>query len=233
MSDTDLSKSKIININDFIFRQNLEFYPNLSSLICENNILYLKKDNKIVDNVALTFDLRTLPGESWNVTPENFLNIIRLNKECANLYKFGEFMRGHAHEKFLDNNEEMRQIIDKFMQTYFIAKDSTNLTENNKILLSQAEFVISSLPDDSDMKKIINEIIDKEFDNTKMMGNTKSLAVADSLKQQGQAPVRALTLVKKEEYPLASNNKAAFINIAILLYGIVNVGLIMAIALMK
>ena len=110
MSDTDLSKSKIININDFIFRQNLEFYPNLSSLICENNILYLKKDNKIVDNVALTFDLRTLPGESWNVTPENFLNIIRLNKECANLYKFGEFMRGHAHEKFLDNNEEMREI---------------------------------------------------------------------------------------------------------------------------
>ena len=119
------------------------------------------------------------------------------------------------------------------MRTYFIAKDSTNLTENNKILLSQAEFVISSLPDDSDMKKIINEIIDREFDNTKMMGNTKSLAVADSLKQQGQAPVRALTLVKKEEYPLASNNKAAFINIAILLYGIVNVGLIMAIALMK
>lgn len=44
------------------------------------------------------------------------------------------------------------------------------------------------------------------------------------------APVRAL--VKKEEAPL-SLPRAGYINIAILLYGVLNIGIIVAIALMK
>ena len=38
-----LSKTKIININDFIFRQYLEFYPELAGLSCKENVLYLKE----------------------------------------------------------------------------------------------------------------------------------------------------------------------------------------------
>ena len=101
MSDTDLSKSKIININDFIFRQNLEFYPNLQGLSCEDNILTLKNNNIITDSVTLTFDLRTLPGEAWNVTPEEFIKIIKLNKECKGLYKFIELMQKYAFDPFI------------------------------------------------------------------------------------------------------------------------------------
>ena len=106
MSDTDLSKSKIININDFIFRQNLEFYPNLDGLTCEDNVLYLKQNDNVIDSEALTFDLRTLPGEAWNVTPQKFLEIIKLNKECKGLYKFIELMKEHAYEKFLRPESE-------------------------------------------------------------------------------------------------------------------------------
>ncbi len=101
MRDSDLSKSKIININDFIFRQNLEFYPNLNGITCEDNVLYLKKDNKIIDSVPLTFDLRTLPGEAWNVTPEEFLDIIKLNKDCKGLYKFLELIEKYAFDPFI------------------------------------------------------------------------------------------------------------------------------------
>ncbi len=101
MSDTDLSKSKIININDFIFRQNLEFYPNLEGLKCEDNILTYIKNNTIVDSVALTFDLRTLPGEAWNVTPEEFMNIIKLNTDCKGLYKFVELLEKYAFDPFI------------------------------------------------------------------------------------------------------------------------------------
>ena len=106
MSDTDLSKSRIININDFIFRQNLEFYPNLEGLMCEDNVLYLKENDQVIDSEALTFDLRTLPGEVWNVTPSKFLEIIRLNKECKGLYKFIELMKEHAYEKVLNSESE-------------------------------------------------------------------------------------------------------------------------------
>ena len=91
MSDNDLSKSKIININDFIFRQNLEFYPNLQGLSCVDNILRYQKNGQNIQ-VPLTFDLRTLPGHAWNVTPEEFINIVNLNKETKGLYKFVDFL---------------------------------------------------------------------------------------------------------------------------------------------
>ncbi len=99
MNDNDLSKSKIININDFIFRQNLEFYPNLNGLSCVDNILHYQKNGQDI-SVPLTFDLRTLPGHAWNVTPEEFINIINLNKETNGLYKFIEFLEKNVY----DNN---------------------------------------------------------------------------------------------------------------------------------
>ena len=97
MDGSDLSKSKIININDFIFRQNLEFYPNLNGLICEDNTLKYIVNNEIVASEVLTFDLRTLPGHAWNVSPMEFLNIIKLNKETKGLNKFIELMQKNAY----------------------------------------------------------------------------------------------------------------------------------------
>lgn len=95
--ENDLGKSKIININDFIFRQNLEFYPNLTGLIVEDNILKYIVNNEIVDSEVLTFDLRTLPGSVWNVSPIEFINIIRLNKETKGLNKFIELMQKYGY----------------------------------------------------------------------------------------------------------------------------------------
>ena len=124
----------------------------------------------------------------------------------------------------------MQEEIKKYMDTYFKAKDNSSLlTEDNKVLLSQVEFYIASMSEQADIKKFIDEIIDDQLADTKKLGDVKNLAIADDLKQQ-QVQVRSL--VKKEEYPLASN-RAAFINIAILLYGIINVGLVLAIALLK
>lgn len=101
MSDTDLNKSKIINVNDFIFNQNLEFYPNLQGLQCnDNNLIYQRKDGTVI-NVPLTFDLRTLPGEAWNVNPEEFIEIIKINKECKGLYKFIDLLERNAFEPFI------------------------------------------------------------------------------------------------------------------------------------
>ena len=103
MGDTDLSKSKIININDFIFRQNLEFYPNLNGLSCEDNTLYLKDKGKTIDSVLLTFDLRTLPGDAWNTDPQEFLNIIKLNKDCKGLYSFIDLMEKYNTNIFRES----------------------------------------------------------------------------------------------------------------------------------
>ena len=99
MNDSDLSKSKIININDFIFRQNLEFYPNLHGLICEDNILKYIVNNEVIASETLTFDLRTLPGNVWNTTPEEFINIIKLNKETKGLYRFVDILQKYIYEQ--------------------------------------------------------------------------------------------------------------------------------------
>ena len=83
-----ISKTKIININDFIFRQYLEFYTELKGLSCKDNTLYLQENDNIVASETLTFDLRTLPGEAWNVDARKFMDIIKLNKECSKLDDF-------------------------------------------------------------------------------------------------------------------------------------------------
>lgn len=87
MSDNDLSKSRIVNINDFIFKQNSQFYPNLEGLSCDNNTITYMKNNNIIASEVLTFDLRTLPGDVWNLLPDEFMNIIKLNKECKSLQR--------------------------------------------------------------------------------------------------------------------------------------------------
>ena len=78
-SNSGLSKTKIININDFIFRQYLEFYPELQGLSCKDNTLYLEEQNEIIASETLTFDLRTLPGEAWNVDAKTFMEIISMD----------------------------------------------------------------------------------------------------------------------------------------------------------
>lgn len=101
MNDADLNKSRIINVNDFIFKQNLEFYPNLRGLSCQDNIITWVKDGAEVASIPLTFDLRVLPGDAWLVSPEEFINIIKLNKECKGLYKFIDLMQTHGFDNFM------------------------------------------------------------------------------------------------------------------------------------
>ncbi len=100
MSDTDLSKSKIININDFIFRQNLEFYPNLNGLSCEDNVLILKENGNVIAQETVTFDLRTLPGHVWNYDAKKFMEVIRFNKECLTLGDVADYINEHANDNF-------------------------------------------------------------------------------------------------------------------------------------
>jgi len=118
---------------------------------------------------------------------------------------------------------DLESAVKHYMELYFIAKDSPYLTEDNRTLLGQVSNNIATLPEKSYMKTLINSEIDKYFATTKELGG--NLNNADELKQ---GPVRAL--VKKEE---PRSTRAAFINVAVLLYGILNIGIILAIALMK
>lgn len=96
-----MENTGIININDFIFKQNLEFYPNLEGLSCIDNEIIYKKNGEVINSIALTFDLRTLPGNAWNVSPEEFIDIIKTNKDCTNLYKFIDLMQQHGFDNFI------------------------------------------------------------------------------------------------------------------------------------
>lgn len=228
MSDT----TKIININDFIFKQNLEFYPNLAGLSCEDNQIIFKNSEGNIIHEVLTFDLRTLPGEAWSVGPKEFLDIIKLNKECKVLYKFRDIVDSYSGytmaSEVNEEQENIKRMIGFQMDTYFNAKDHANLlTEENRILIGQAESMIVNLQPETTVKKWIDEKIDNYFQATKELGKTNGLNNADNLKQA----VPRLALVKSEEPKTSS--KAAFINVAILLYGVINIGFILAVALMK
>ena len=226
MSDTDLSKSKIININDFIFRQNLEFYPNLNGLNCEDNILTYKENGEIVANETLTFDLRTLPGDAWNVSSREFIEIIKINKTCKNLFSFIQIINQNAFDNIILNKEDLENKITNYMNLYFSVKDSfTNLTEDNKILISNIENMIASLPKESVIGNIVNKKLDEYFELTKTIGDTKGKTMALVLKN------KHLPSLIEEDEPVRAN--AGFINMAILLYGILNIGIILAIAFMR
>ena len=233
VNDTDLNKSKIMNINDFIFRQNLEFYPNLQGLKVENNILIYQEQEEKKISEPLTFDLRTLPGEVWNNSPERFLEIIRHNKECKKLYDFIYLLNNYAFETFVNPEYQVGNAINdikektiNFTNLYLKFKDEEYvLTEDNKILLANLDHMIASLPEISLMKTWINERIDNYYVETKTINDVKGKALALELKKN------LPSLIEKE--PRSSISKAGFINALMLIYGIANIGIILAIAFIR
>lgn len=227
MNNEDLSKSKIININDFIFRQNLEFYPNLQGLTVEDNILTYKENGEILANEPLTFDLRTLPGDVWNNNPKEFIGIIKINKSCKNLLSFITLLNQSAFDNVILNKEELENNITNYMNLYFSIKESfSDLTEDNKILISSIENLIATLPKETILGSIVNAKLDEYFEMTKTIGDEKGKTMALVLKNKN------LPSLIEEEAP-TRYPKAGYINIAILIYGIINIGIILAIAFMK
>lgn len=227
MYNEDLSKSKIININDFIFRQNLEFYPNLQGLIVEDNILKYKENGNTIASESLTFDLRTLPGEVWNYNRKEFLETIKINKSCKHLISFINLLNQNAFDNITLNEEELKNQITNYMNLYFSIKDSFNaLTEENKILISNVDNLITTLPKETIVGSLVNKKLDEYFEMTKTIGDEKGTTMALVLKNKNQP-----SLIEEDVptyYP-----KAGYINIAILIYGIINIGIILAIAFMK
>lgn len=110
MSNNDLAKSKIININDFIFRQNLEFYPNLKGITCVDNILTYQENGTVLAEETLTFDLRTLPGQVWNYDCKKFMEVIRFNKDCLTLGDVADFISEQPLNIAFPNNIESGDI---------------------------------------------------------------------------------------------------------------------------
>ena len=223
-----ISKTKIININDFIFRQYLEFSPELKGLSCKDNTLYLQENGNIVASETLTFDLRTLPGEAWNVDAKTFMEIIKINKSCSKLESFIKLINQNAFNSFTINKDDLEMEITDYMNLYFSVKDSFHyLTEDNKILIGNIETLIATLPKESILGSIINRKLDEYFEITKEIGNSKGKGMVLELKNKSVP-----AMIPEEDVPTRSS-KAAFINVAIIIYGVLNIGFILAIALMK
>lgn len=118
--------------------------------------------------------------------------------------------------------------IENGMKTYFKAKEKSRyLTEDNRTILGNLEYFISSIPNNHPFKQVINNSINQYYLRAKQAGEAENRNNADELRQTGQ--VRAL--VKQEE--TLPSRRAAFINVAILIYGSLNIGFILAIALLK
>ena len=224
---TGLSKTKIININDFIFRQYLEFYPELKGLSCKDNNLYLQENGEIVASETLTFDLRTLPGEAWNVDAKTFMEIIKINKSCKTLESFITLLNQNAFNQIVIDKNILEAQVTNYMNLYFSIKDSfTYLIEDNKILIGNIETLIATLPKETALGSLVNQKLDEYFEITKELGDTKGKGMVLELKNKN------VPAIVSEEGPSRSS-KAAFVNIAIVLYGVLNIGIILAIALMK
>lgn len=227
-SSSGLSKTKIININDFIFRQYLEFYPELEGLSCKDNTLYLQANGEIVASETLTFDLRTLPGEAWNVDAKNFMEIIKINKSCKNLESFITLLNQNAFNQIVIDKNLLETQVTNYMNLYFSIKDSFSyLIEDNKILVGNIETLIATLPKETALGSLVNQKLDEYFEITKELGDTKGKGMVLELKSKNVPAV-----ISEEEGPTRTS-KAAFVNIAIVLYGVLNIGIILAIALMK
>ena len=226
-NDTNnISKTKIININDFIFRQYIEFYPELKGLSCKDNVLYLKENGEITASETLTFDLRTLPGEAWNVDAFTFMENIKMNKSCKKLESFMNLINLNAFNNISMNKEELENEVTSYMNLYFSIKDIFHyLTEDNKILMGNIETLIATLPKDTLLGKMVNHKLDEYFEITKKIGDSKGKGMVLELKNKNVPAVI-------ENQPIRSS-KSAFVNIAIILYGVLNIGIILAIALMK
>lgn len=222
----NISNTKVININDFIFHQNLEFYPNLQNLDCQDNTLIYTDNANIVKEV-LTFDLRTLPGSVWTLSAQEFLNVIKMNKLAKALLSFMNILNEYAFDKVMVIPEDLEQKIASFMSLYFNVKETMqSLTEENKILISNIDTLVAAIPKDTAIGSIVNKKLDDYLELTKTMGDEKGKTMALVLKNKNLP-----SLI--EEEPPVSLNKAGYVNIVILLYGLINIGMIVAMAIMK
>ena len=108
--------------------------------------------------------------------------------------------------------------------------DKASLTiteEDNKILIGNIETLIATLPKETVLGNLVNQKLDEYFEITKKIGDSKGKGMVLELKNKNVP-----SIIPEEEAPTRSS-KAAFINIAIILYGVLNIGIILAIALMK
>ncbi len=136
------------------------------------------------------------------------------------------------------SNEEIKRNFDFIVEAY---KYKDYLTEENKVLLSRTIDTLAKVPSNSLVGLSKVQYGAKLYETAKQ-NNGEGLEIAeifrqsntdfldDSYNRENEGP--KLALVKKEEsYPLSS--KSAFINVVILLYGVLNIGFIVAVALMK
>ena len=222
-----LTETKVVNINDFIFNQNLEFYPNLSKISCQDNTLIYKENNEELAREVLTFDLRTLPGSVWTLSPKEFLSVIKINKDCKGLLEFASLLNQKAFDQFIINNDELELKVSNYMSLYFSIKESFSLlTEDNKIFISNMETLIATTPKETAIGAIVNKKLDEYLELTKTIGDEKGKTMALVLKNKN------LPSLIEEDVPVRIT-KAGYINIAILLYGMINIAFIVAVALMK
>ena len=224
-----LNETKVIYMNDYMFRQYLEFYPNLQGLSCQKSTLYLQENGEIVANETLTFDLRTLPGEAWNLNAKDFMEIIKINKSCKKLESFINLLNQNAFNNITLNKEQLDNEVTDYMNLYFNVKDSFHyLIEDNKILIGNIETLIATLPKETVLGNLVNQKLDEYFEITKEIGDSKGKGMVLELKNKNVPAI-----LPEEEMPITRSSKAAFINIAIILYSVLNIGIILAIALMK
>jgi len=222
--------NNVININDYIFKQNLEFYPNLNSITCEDNTLIFSVNGEVIDNVELSFDLRTLPGNIWNLEPQEFINMIKLNKDCLSLINMADYIKSHLNDTtFSDEfNGYHLENIKGFTTRYYEGL-------NNKDRLCEAANL--------SLGYFATKIIGPFEDNTLPNGPIKESMESGkqdyaALHPETKAKSLERTLIKfpitiPEEHEEVSTSKAGFINLAILIYGMVNIGVIIALALLK
>ena len=93
--------------------------------------------------------------------------------------------------------------------------------------MGNIETLIATLPKETVLGKLVNQKLDEYFEITKKIGDSKGKGMVLELKNKNVPAT-----IPEEEIPVRSS-KAAFINIAIVLYGVLNIGIILAIALMK
>lgn len=114
------------------------------------------------------------------------------------------------------------------MNLYFSVKDSSHyLTEDNRILIGSLDTLIANLPKETPIGLLINQKLDEYFEITKEIGDTKGKGMVLELKNKN------VPAIIPEEEPTRKLGKAAFVNVAIILYAVLNIGIILAIALMK
>lgn len=122
-------------------------------------------------------------------------------------------------------NEALKNKVEKGMDLYFEMKENQHiLNEPNKMLLAQVENVMAELNNNAIKSYIDNRL--ESYDQTHDVGynNTANIPII----KESHPLVRTRTNPE-----VVKTQSAGFINAAILLYGIINIGIILAIAFMK